>query len=94
MEGRSCQITLVGPKGDRARSKMMRLGPWTRNEWRRLVVEFHVGSEQFPDWDAVNTCMQGVQDLLKVHDGKLTDSVIETLSSNLTVIKYETFRGP
>lgn len=94
MEERTCHITLVGPRGEKARSKMLRLGPWTKNEWRRLVVEFKVGTEQFPDWDSVNTCMQGVQDLIKVNQGKLTDTVIDALSANLKVIKYETFRGP
>jgi hypothetical protein len=73
---------------------MMRMGPWTRREWRKLVLEFEVGSNQYPDWGTVNTTLHSVQALIKDHGGRLTDQVVELIQANLKIVAFETFRGP
>lgn len=90
---RSYQVTLVGPSGSKP-NKVRRLGPWTKIEWRKLVIELEVGSEQFPTWDAANLCMQAIQDLIKMNDGMMSDAVIDAISTHTKVISFQTFRGP
>ena len=90
---RLCRLTLVGPSGIKA-PKLLRLGPWTRAEWRKVIVEVQVGSEECPDWDHANRSVQAVQDLIKFNNGHLTDHVLDTLKTHMNVISFQTFRGP
>lgn len=87
------RMTLVGPSGTKA-PKLLRLGPWTRSEWRKIIVEVQVGSAECPDWDHANRCVQAVQDLIKFSNGNLTDHVLDALKTHMNVISFQTFRGP
>ena len=73
---------------------MLRLKPWTRSEWRKLVVEVRIGTERWPDWDSANVCLSAIKDLVKLSDGLLSDSVVSALQTHVDVVSFETFRGP
>jgi hypothetical protein len=90
----TCRVTLVGPSGRSTRSSMLRLKPWSRGQWRKLVVEVRVGTERWPTWDSANVCLSAIKDLVKLSDGLLSDEVVNALSTHVDVVSYETFRGP
>ena len=88
------ELTLVGPAAKDRPRNLLSLTPWSGAEWRRVVVRLEVGCENCPTWDHATVCVTAVQDLLKLHDGFLTDSVIDALKRYMTVSSCETFRGP
>jgi len=89
-----CRVTLVGPASRSEKRNLLRLKPWSRAEWRKLIVEVRVGSDRWPTWDSANICMCAIKDLVKMSDGLLSDEVIEALQTHVDVVSYETFRGP
>jgi hypothetical protein len=54
----------------------------------------NVGSETCPDWDHVNLCMTGIQELIAMAEGLLSDDVLGALEAHLNVVEVETLRGP
>jgi hypothetical protein len=93
-ESNACRITLVGPAGRSERPALLRLKPWSRTEWRKVVIEVRVGTERWPTWESANVCINAIKDLVKVSDGLLSDSVVTALKTHVDVVSYETFRGP
>jgi hypothetical protein len=89
-----CQITLVGPAAHGNKRSLLTLGPWSRTEWRKLILELRVGSERCPDWDHANLCLTAIQDLVKLSDGLMSDEVVAALRAHMEVVSYQTFRGP
>ena len=89
-----CRVTLVGPVGRGQRRNLLRLKPWSRAEWRKLIIEIRVGSERWPTWDSANVCLTAMHDLMKLSDGLITDDVVKALQTHVDVVSFETFRGP
>lgn len=89
-----CYVTLEGPAFLTPWSPLTAIFPWTKPEWRRIVVELKVGSEQWPTWDRVNLGLTAIQEMLLMADGCLSDEVITALRNNVTILELETFRGP
>ena len=58
------------------------------------MVDIEVGTEQFPTWDTANVCVQAIQDLLKMNDGLLSDTVLQALQTHVKVVSLQSFRGP
>ena len=90
----SYDVTLVGPAHRDERRGLLRLTPWSGSEWRRVVLTLDVGSERCPSWDHAERYLAGVQDLIKLNDGFLTDEVVNALKNSMQVTSFETFRGP
>ena len=59
-----CHVTLVGPAYFGPASPLIALLPWTQPEWRRIVLEFQVGTELCPDWDYANLCLTAIEELI------------------------------
>ena len=87
-------VTLVGPRGEDARTGLRALLPWPGVEWRRIVLQLDVGSESCPTWDHAAVCLTALQDLLKLGEGFMSDAVVDALRAHMNVVSYETFRGP
>ena len=88
------EVTLTGPATFGATSILHSLLPWTKPEWRKVTIQMNVGSEECPDWDHVNLCMTGIQELITMAEGLLSDEVLGALRAHLDVVEVETFRGP
>jgi len=89
-----CHVTLVGPAYFGPASPLIALLPWTQPEWRRIVLEFQVGTELCPDWDYANLCLTAIEELITMADGLLSDDVLQAISANVPIISLESFRGP
>jgi hypothetical protein len=89
-----CRVTLVGPAAPANKRALLRLGPWSRTEWRKLILELRIGSDRCPDWDHANLCLTAIQDLVKIRDGLMSDDVVAALRAHMEVVSYQTFRGP
>ncbi len=87
-------LTLVGPASRQQKRGVLKLTPWSGTEWRRVVVQIDVGSEECPTWEDAALRLTAVQDLLKLADGVLSDDVVSALKAHMRVVSYETFRGP
>ena len=87
-------LTLVGPASRKQKKSALKLTPWSGTEWRRVVVQIDVGSEECPTWEDAAVRLTAVQDLLKLADGVLSDDVVSALKGHMQVVSYETFRGP
>jgi len=87
-------VTVVGPATREQKKNLLRLKHWSGPEWRKLIVEIRVGSERWPDWDAVNIGLTAIKDLIKLSEGFITDDVVRALKTHADVVTYETFRGP
>jgi hypothetical protein len=92
-EQKMCRVTLEGPASRAPRRRLLFFCRSSRQEWRRLTLELHVGSESCPDWDHANLCLTAIQDLIKVSDGLMTDNVVKALRTHMEVVSYETFRS-
>jgi hypothetical protein len=68
--------------------------PWTKPEWRRVVIQLEVGSDQWPSWDRVNLGLTAIQEMLLMADGYLSDEIMDALRNNVTIVEVQTFRGP
>ncbi len=86
-----CRVTLRGPATSAAKRSV--LSPWPRSEWRELIIELRVGSQECPDWAHANLCLTAVQDLIKMSDGLLTNEVVNALKAHVNVVSYQSFRG-
>jgi hypothetical protein len=89
-----CHVTLEGPAHFGPSSPLIALLPWTQPEWRRIVVEFHVGTDQCPDWNYANLCLTAIEELIMMADGLLSDDVLQAISANVPIVSLESFRGP
>lgn len=74
-------ISLLGPRSDSSAS------------WRKVIVEFLVGSPECPDWDSMDVCLNAIEDLVKMSEGVLSDAVVNSLKSHVRVISYDEFGG-
>jgi hypothetical protein len=88
------EVTLSGPTSFGPSSVLQSLLPWNQPKWRKVTIQMRVGSEECPDWDHVNLCMTGIQELITMADGLLSDDVLGALQAHLTVIEVETLKGP
>jgi hypothetical protein len=89
-----CRVTLVGPAQPQDKRGLLSVLMNSKPEWRRLIIEVRVGTERWPDWDAVNVCLSAMKDLVTLNEGYLTDEVVKALETHVDVVSYETFRGP
>jgi hypothetical protein len=88
------EVTLTGPTSFGPSSILQSLLPWNRPKWRKVKIQMDVGSETCPDWDHVNLCMTGIQELIAMAEGLLSDDVLGALKAHLNVVEVETLRGP
>ena len=88
------EVTLTGPTSFGPSSVFRSLLPWNQPKWRKVTIQMNVGSEACPDWDHVNLCMTGIQELITMADGLLSDDVLGALQTHLNVIEVETLKRP
>lgn len=88
------EVTLTGPATFGPSSILHSLLPWAKPEWRKVTIQMNVGSEACPDWDHVNLCMTGIQELITMSEGLLSDEVLGALQAHLNVVEVQTLKGP